>query len=144
LPRDVTYVGLGSVTVPYTLAATPPADTAQLDVRVWDVPPGPVANQAGSDDCQKEPVPQGCPLLITRGTYRLDVQGGYDSQTGQIRIPLFGNEYKFQVGDQIRLDLTQDDSPYLRPSNAASSITFGDPTLTLPTRESGTTALTVP
>jgi hypothetical protein len=73
------------------------------------------------------------------------VQGGYDSATGQqIRIPLFGNQYTFPVGDKIRLDVTQDDSPYLRPSNVPSSITFGNPTLTLPTRESGTTALSGP
>jgi predicted acyl esterase len=139
LPSDETYVGLGSVTVPYTLTGP----TAQLDARVWDVPPGPAANQTGSD-CQHEPVPQGCPLLVTRGTYRFDVQGGYDTPTGQIRIPLLGNQYTFRAGDQIRLDLTQLDAPYLRASNVPSSITFGNPTLTLPTRQSATTTLSGP
>jgi hypothetical protein len=80
-------------------------------------------------------------VLITRGTYRLDVQGGYDTPSGQIRIPLFGNQYDFPVGHKIRLDLTQQDTPYLRISNVPSTIVFGSPTLTLPTRQSGTTAL---
>ena len=83
--------------------------------------------------------PPGCPLLITRGTYRLDVP--YDMPAGQIRIPLFGNHYKFRVGHMIRLDLTQNDAPYLRLSNVPSSIAFDAPTLTLPTRQSETTDL---
>jgi hypothetical protein len=37
----------------------------------------------------------------------------------------------------LRLDLTQVDQPYLRPSNEPSAITFGPPHLVLPTRESG-------
>jgi hypothetical protein len=142
LTSDRVYVGLGSVTVPYTLTG----DTAQLDARVWDIPPGPAENQAGGTQCQKSPMPQGCPVLITRGTYRLDVLGGYDTPMGQIRIPLFGNHYDFHVGHKIRLDLTQQDTPYLRLSNAdtPSTIEFASPTLTLPTRESGTLALTAP
>jgi hypothetical protein len=138
LPQDETYVGLGSVTVTYTLTGP----TAQLDARVWDVPPGLATYQAGSPDCQQVPVPRGCPLLITRGTYRLDVQGGYDAPSGQIRIPLMGNQYAFHAGDRIRLDLTQFDGPSLRRSNVPSAISFGDPTLTLPTRQSATTTLT--
>jgi hypothetical protein len=140
LNNDSIYVGLGSVTVPYTLTGT----TAQLDARVWDVPPGPAENQAGGTQCQQSPLPPGCPVLITRGTYRLDVQGGYDSPSGQIRIPLFGNQYHLQVGHEIRLDLTQQDTPYLRPSNVPSTITFGSPTLTLPTRQSGTIEIAAP
>jgi hypothetical protein len=69
LSRERTYIGLGSVTVPNILAGT----TAPFDARVWDVPPGPSQNQAGSPACRATPTPQGCPLLITRGTYRLDV-----------------------------------------------------------------------
>jgi dienelactone hydrolase len=137
LPQNRIYIGLGSVTVNYTLVGS----TAQLDARVWDVPPGPASNQAGGAQCQASTPPQGCPVLITRGTYRLDVQGGYDSATGQIRIPFFGNHYRFAVGHRIRLDLTQQDTPYLRASNLFSSITFGPPTLNLPTRDSGVTVL---
>jgi hypothetical protein len=42
----------------------------------------------------------------------------------------------------VRLDLTQVDNPFLRPSNVASAITFLPPTLVLPTRESGTQTIT--
>jgi hypothetical protein len=124
------------VTVPYELTGT----TAQLDTRVWDVPPGSAANAVGSADCQKRPTPKGCPLLISRGTYRLDAPA-YDSPSGQLRIPLMGNQYKLPRGHKIRLDLTQLDAPYLRQSNAPSTIKFTSPTLTLPTRDSATTTL---
>jgi hypothetical protein len=78
--------------------------------------------------------------LISRGTYRLDVP--YDTTpAGQIRIPLFGNHYQFHPGDVIRLDLTQQDAPYLRPSTVDSTIAFDPPTLTLPTRDAATTAI---
>jgi predicted acyl esterase len=136
LPGDRTYVGLGSVTVPYELTGT----TAQLDTRVWDVPPGSATNAVGSTDCQKRPTPKGCPLLISRGTYRLDTPT-YDSPTGQLRIPLMGNQYRLAKGHKIRLDLTQLDAPYLRASNAPSTIKFTSPTLSLPTRDSATTTL---
>ena len=126
------------MTVNYQLTV---GTTAQLDARVWDVPPGSGANQAGGPQCQTNNPPPGCPVLITRGTYRLDVQGGYDSAAGQIRIPFFGNHYQFPVGHRIRLDLTQQDTPYLRASTLPSAITFGPPTLNLPTRESGVTIL---
>ncbi len=136
LQSERTYVGFGSVTVPYTLTGT----TAQLDARVWDIPPGPAANQAGSTDCQNRPTPDGCPLLITRGTYRLDFPA-YDALTGEIRIPFFGNQYTFRPGHKIRLDLTQQDTPYLRVSDAPSTIKIEAPTLNLPTRNSGTSTL---
>jgi hypothetical protein len=142
LPANRIFVGLGSVSVHYTMVG----DTAQLDARVWDIPPGPAVNQAGGPQCQQgsPPPPPGCPVLITRGTYRIDVLGGYDTTPGDIRIPLFGNHYQFPVGHRIRLDLTQQDALYLRPSNAPSTIAFTNPTLTLPTRESGTLALAGP
>jgi len=52
LEQDATYVGLGSVTVPYTLTGGP---SATLASRVWVLP------AAG-----------GPALLVTRGTYRID------------------------------------------------------------------------
>jgi hypothetical protein len=122
LPAHSTYVGLGEVDVPYTL--NPAATQAQLDARVWDVPP------------------TGPAFLMTRGTYRIDTLNGYDSPTGTIRLPLFGNDWRLAPGHEIRLDLTQVDQPYLRPNNLSSSITYGSPALTLPTREAQQQALT--
>jgi hypothetical protein len=122
LPDHSTYIGLGEVDVGYTLE--PPATQAQLDARVWDVPPS------------------GPAFLMTRGTYRLDTLNGYDSPSGTLRLPLFGNHWLLAPGHRIRLDLTQVDEPFLRPNNLPSAITYGTPKLVLPTRESGDRALT--
>jgi dienelactone hydrolase len=118
LPDASTYVGLGYVRVPYELSGT----TAQLDARVWDV------------------APNGNTLLMTRGTYRLDVPA-YDAPAGVLRLPLFGDHWRLPKGHRVRLDLTQVDEPFLRRSNVASSIRFDPPTLVLPTRESGSRTL---
>ena len=121
LPRDTTYVGLGSVKVPYALSGGP---SATLNARVWLVP------LAGGPD-----------LLMTRGTYRIDAPR-YDPVTGTLRLPLYGNQWPLRVGERIRLDLTQVDTPTYRPDNEPSSLTFGSATLTLPTRAGG--SLTLP
>ncbi|TMK40952.1 MAG: hypothetical protein E6G56_06090 [Actinobacteria bacterium] len=109
----LTYVGLGYVKVPYTMTGGP---SAQLDARVWDV------------------APDGTTLLMTRGVYRLDTPA-YDAPAGTIRLPLYGNQWRLPPGHRVRLDLTQVDQPYLRPSNVPSGIQFDPPTLVLPTRE---------
>jgi dienelactone hydrolase len=114
LPSARTYVGLGYVEVPYELTGT----TATLDTRVWDV------------------APDGNTLLVTRGTYRIDVPA-FDSPAGTLRLPLFGNHWDLRPGHSIRLDLTEVDQPYLRPSNLTNELTFGAPTLHLPTRQAG-------
>ncbi len=120
LTQHTTYVGLGSVQVPYTLAGGP---SATLNARVWVLP------AAG-----------GPAILVTRGTYRIDTPT-YDPLSGTLRLPLYGNQWPFGVGDKIRLDLTQVDAPTYRPDNEPSTITFGSPTLTLPTRDAGSTHL---
>jgi pimeloyl-ACP methyl ester carboxylesterase len=106
-----TYVGIGTVTVPYTWVG---AASAQLDARLFDV------------------APDGTELLMTRGTYRLESE----PLAGVITIPLYGNHWRLESGHRIRLDLTQVDNPTYRASNIPSSISFGQGvTLTLPTRE---------
>ncbi|MDQ6798499.1 MAG: acetylxylan esterase, partial [Actinomycetota bacterium] len=108
LTRSRTYVGLGSVQVPYTLAG---ATTATLNARVW-----------------VQPAAGGPALLVTRGTYRIDTPA-YDGLSGILRLPLYGNHWPFAVGDRIRLDLTQDDAPTYRPDTQPCTITFGPPKL---------------
>jgi hypothetical protein len=115
LPDHVSYVGLGEVDVHYKVSPDP--TQAQLDARIWDIPPS------------------GPSYLITRGTYRIDTLNGYDPSEGDLRLPLFGNHWRLAPGHRIRLDLTQVDEPYLRPNNQPSMITYGSPTLILPTRE---------
>ena len=118
LTRDRTYIGLGLVRVPYTFVA-PPA-TATLDARLFDR------------------APDGTELLMTRGTYRLHPT----SPMGVFELPFYGNHWKLRPGHQIRLDLTQADSPTYRASNVPSSMGFeAGVTLELPTREAGTLTL---
>jgi hypothetical protein len=114
LSHATTYVGLGEVDVSY--AVTPALTQAQLDARVWDVPPS------------------GPAYLITRGTFRIDSLNGYDPATGALRLPLYGNHWNLAPGHRIRLDLTQVDAPTLRPNDQPSSIHYGTPKLVLPTR----------
>jgi hypothetical protein len=122
LARNLTYVGLGEVHVSYTLA--PGVTQAQLDARVWDVPA------------------TGPAYLITRGTYRLDALNGYDAPTGTLRLPLFGNHWQLAPGHRVRLDLTQVDTPFLRPNTLPSAIAYGAVELVLPTREASDEELT--
>jgi dienelactone hydrolase len=118
LPSSRTYLGLGFVEVPYSLVGT----TATLNARVWDV------------------APDGNTLLVTRGTYRLDFPA-YDGPAGTLRLPLFGNHWNLHPGHSVRLDLTAVDAPYLRPSNLPAEISFGPPTLHLPTRQPSVSVL---
>jgi predicted acyl esterase len=122
LEQSRTYLGLGEVTVPYTLAGV----TATLHARVWDV------------------APDGEALLMTRGTYRIDTlaAGDADPAAGTLRLPLYGNHWPLEKGHRLRLDLQEADTPTFRPTNAVNSLVFAPPTLTLPTREAGTVALT--
>jgi hypothetical protein len=73
LKDSSTYIGLGRVELPAT--AYEGDGAATVNARVWDVPPG-----KDPEDCERtreeveENPPQeqeGCPLLMTRGTYRL-------------------------------------------------------------------------
>jgi dienelactone hydrolase len=121
LPAPRTYIGLGHVRVPYTLAGV----TATLHARVWDVP---------SD---------GEALLVTRGTYRVDTlaAGDADPVAGTLHLPLYGNHWALERGHRLRLDLQEVDAPTFRPTNAANALTFAPPQLVLPTREAGITPL---
>lgn len=118
LKRATTYIGLGSVNLPYTFAGP----TGTVNARVWDVGP------------------DGTTLLMSRGTYRLTVPG-YDTPTGNLRLPLFGNHWTLKPGHKIRLDLAEVDQPTFRPSNVGGAFAFPHATLELPTRESGEVGL---
>ncbi|MBW3561885.1 MAG: hypothetical protein KY437_05245 [Actinobacteria bacterium] len=119
LPEPRTYIGLGTVTVPYTLTGT----SATLNARVWDV------------------APDGTARLVTRGTYRFSVPA-YDGTSGTIELPLWGNHWRLEAGHRIRLDLAGVDAPTMRPSTAPFTLAFGPPSLELPVRDATTTGLT--
>jgi predicted acyl esterase len=121
LEKPRTYIGLGHVTVPYTLGGV----TAPLHARVWDV------------------APDGETLLVTRGTYRIDTlaAGDADPVTGVLRLPLYGNHWDLAAGHRLRLDLQEEDIPTFNRTNAANLLTLQPPTLELPTRQGGAVTL---
>jgi hypothetical protein len=103
------YTLLGSPTVIGKFAVSG-GGAPQLDARLWDVDP------------------DGNEILVAKGAYR-PVGSGVEV------FQLHANGWRFAPGHTPRLQLLQSDSPYLRPSNGAASITASDLQLRLPTAE---------
>jgi hypothetical protein len=99
-------IGRPGVSVPYTSTGS----DLQLDARLYLV----------LDD--------GRQVLIDRGTRRLT------KPSGTAALDLQGNGWPFHRGDRLRLELTQDDEPYLKASTVPSSLTLGSASLVLPVR----------
>jgi len=66
---------------------------------------------------------------------RLSTAAG-DPATGILKTYLYGNDWVFPAGDKIVLQVTQNDSPYLRPDNEPSAIDWSGLTLDIPTHVS--------
>ena len=105
--RPFTLLGEAAV----HLQATVGGIDAEIDPLLWDV------------------APDGSATLVTRGAYRFIGSPG----AVIIELPLQGNGWDFVVGHTIRLEVTQNDAPYLRVDNAASAIVYKSVRLTLPT-----------
>jgi predicted acyl esterase len=103
-------LGVPTVQLPYTLTG----QDATVAFKLWDEKP------------------DGSKTLVTRGEYRLSTAAG-DPATGTLKTYLYGNDWVFPAGDTIVLQVTQDDSPYLRPDNEPSAIEWSGVTLDLPT-----------
>ena len=103
-------LGLPTVQLPYTLTG----EDATVAFKLWDQRP----------DRSK--------TLVTRGDYRLSTAAG-DPAAGVLKTYLYGNDWVFPAGDEIVLQVTQDDAPYLRPDNEPSTIAWSGVTLDLPT-----------
>lgn len=106
--RAFTLLGMPRVTV--DLAHTGP--DGLLAARLWDVRP------------------DGSKILVTRGAYRVAA-----GQIGRVSFQLDGNQYRFGVGSRPRVELLSTDSPYVRPSNFASSTLATRVAVALPTAE---------
>lgn len=104
-------LGLPTVELPYTLTG----QDATVAFKLWDERP------------------DGSKTLVTRGDYRLSTADG-DPASGVLKTYLYGNDWVFPAGDEIVLQVTQDDAPYLRPDNEPSTIQWRGVTLDLPTR----------
>lgn len=123
LDEPATMAGLGYVELDHTFAGI----SGQIDARIFDVPPGADANETCYGPTASGRDATNCPALVTRGTYRL-----LGPSDGTIRLPLFGNHWELAKGHRLRLDLVQQDSPFLKPTGLASAFSFEPPTLKLP------------
>ena len=105
--RPFTLLGAPAV----HLAATVAGIDAEIDPVIWDL------------------APDGSATLVTRGVYRFNGTLGAAS----IDTTLQGNGWEFAAGHTIRLEVTQNDAPYLRPDTIASGVLYTSVTLTMPT-----------
>ena len=107
VPRPFTLLGQPRLHLHVAISGV----DAEIDTSLWDV----------AED--------GTRTLVTRGAYRFAGQPGNAS----IDTVLEGNGWDFLATHRIRLEVTQSDSPYLRPDNLPSAITYVSMRLTLPT-----------
>ena len=107
LAGDLTMIGQTRVTaaVGGAVAGT------QLNVRLYDV------------------FPNGTPVLVDRGVHTL----ADDSDT--VELDLHGNGWRFDEGHRVRVELAQDDDPYVRRRESATDLTVTSVRLSMPIRE---------
>lgn len=103
-----TLLGAPTVTVDVAVSGL----SAEVAARLWEVDPS------------------GSQTLITRTVYRIEESS--PSSTAHLAFQLWPQAWQFQPGDQLKLELTQNDSPVWRPDNEPSSLTFTNLDLALP------------
>jgi predicted acyl esterase len=107
LEGDVTMIGQTRVVA--TVAGS--GEGLQLNARLYDL------------------FPDGTQVLVDRGVHMLT------SPTGTAVLDLHGNGWRFSKGHRIRLELAQDDEPYVKSSNRPGTLSLSDVALALPIRE---------
>jgi predicted acyl esterase len=110
LTTPVTLIGSPVVRVTVALTGT---DT-ELAARLWDVDPA-----------------TGKQALITRATYRLTAPAPGNTQ--HLAFELWPTAWTLAAGDQLKLELTPDDSPTWRPDNLPATMSLTRISLTIPT-----------
>jgi acetyl esterase/lipase len=108
LPSEFTVIGQTRLAVSH--AGT--GSAVQLHARMYDLDPG-----------------SGQQTLVDVGLYVPS------TATGTSTFDLQGNGWRFPAGHVIRLELSQDDAPYIKASNQPSSLTISRVTMDLPVRE---------
>jgi len=111
LTRDFTMLGQTRVVAAHT--GTGPA--RQLNARLYDL------------------APDGEQVLVDRGVKRIT------SAMGPTTFDLHGAGWRFPSGHKLRLEVTQDDDTYIKPSALASSLTLSGVTMSVPVREASGT-----
>jgi hypothetical protein len=109
LSGRVTMLPPTSLSIDYAASST--AGSFQLDARLYDL------------------APDGEATLVDRGVRRVT------QASGTVTYQLHGQAYRFQAGHRIRLEIAQDDDPFLKASNVSSGATITHVHLDISTRE---------
>ena len=71
----------------------------------------------------------GTQVLVDRGVHRLV------DESGTVEFDLHGNGWRFSEGNRLRIELAQDDDPYVRTADEPATLTITDVNLSVPIRE---------
>lgn len=115
LAGDATMLGATRLTADFTISGD--AASAQLDARLYDV------------------FPNGTAVMVDRGPRRLLPS---ETAAGRVTFELHGNGWRFPAGHRVRVELAQDDEPFVHRSEVPSSATITKVTAVLPIREAPT------
>ena len=110
LPSDKTMMGMTRVTIPHTGMSANAVHPAQR-----------TALRRVSRTAKQ--------VLVDRGTQRLT------SPNGTTILDLHGAGWRFEEGHRIRIELAQDDDPYIKSALSPSSLTISGVRLDIPVRE---------
>jgi dienelactone hydrolase len=116
LPSDQTMIGATTVDIGFAFGGDANASGLQLNSRLYDV------------------FPNGDAVMVDRGTRRISSD---EAAGGQIAYELHGNGWRFAAGHQIRIEIAQDDHPYVQVSSVPSSTSLDGVSLHVPVREGG-------
>ncbi|MGH2953505.1 MAG: CocE/NonD family hydrolase C-terminal non-catalytic domain-containing protein [Solirubrobacterales bacterium] len=114
LPSEMTMIGATEVEAEFTLHG--PATGLQLNARLYDL------------------APDGTATMVDRGPRRVSAA---EADAGRVAFQLHGQAWRFAAGHRIRLELAQDDQPFVRATDVGSSLELAGARLTLPVREGG-------
>jgi predicted acyl esterase len=106
LQQDVTMLGRTRVTVPHVGTGS----GIQLNARLYEL------------------LPSGDQVLADRGGIRIV------DPNAPTTFDLNGNAWRFRKGDRLRIELAQDDAPYMKRSSQPSTMTLAGVTVQMPVR----------
>jgi hypothetical protein len=116
LPSEQTMIGAAKVEIGFSFAGDANQAGLQLNARLYDV------------------FPDGSAVLVDRGTRRVRSD---EAEAGQLTYELHGNGWRFAEGHRIRIEIAQDDHPFVQQSSVPSSTTLDGVSLRIPVREGG-------
>jgi predicted acyl esterase len=108
LARPLTMIGGARIAIDYSAST---ADGLQLNTRLVDV------------------FPDGQAVMVDRGVRRVT------SASGTVEYQLHGNGWRFEPGHRVRVEIAQDEAPFIKASVISSSATLTGARLRIPVRE---------